>query len=340
MSVPSGARSLPRRLPSSVLLGALFWAVFVAVVRPGPLDPAWIHALLLLAPLVLVPLGLALAETPGGGGRADRLLVLAGKLQLPAAAVLAAAYLLPQGPLAAVLVLPWVLVAALVAIAGLARLLGRGLRPRWALGVDAGLVYLAVGAAWAVSDRLGYRPLDFAAVIVVLTAVHFHYAGFVLPIVAGHILRRSPGLATRAAVVGVVAGVPLLAAGITATQLGLGPWFETVAAWIVAAAGILVAGLHLRLSFRAEAPAAARILWAAAGLALLGGMALAALYGSRFLVPGVRWLDIAWMQALHGGANTFGFALAALLGWYLALPRASSRQAAASGSGSTEPPQR
>ena len=220
------------------------------------------------------------------------------------------------------------------------RLLGRGSRPLWALGVDAGLVYLAVGAAWAVSDRLGFRPLDFAAVIVTLTAVHFHYAGFMLPIVAGHLLRRSPGAAARVAVVGVVAGVPLLAAGITATQLGLGPWFETVAAWIVAAAGVLVAGLHLRLALRAEAPRAARSLWAAAGLALLAGMLLAALYGSRFLVPAARWLDIAWMQFLHGAANTFGFALPALLGWYLVLPRAAASPPAASASGSTEPPQR
>ena len=340
MSALAGARGVPGRLPPSVLLGALLWGVFAIVVRPGPLDPAWIHALLLLAPLVLVPLGLALVETPLGGGRAGRCLALAGRLQLPAAAVLAAAYLLPQGPLAAVLALPWLLVAALVAAAGLSRLLARGLRPLWALGVDAGLVYLAVGAAWAVSDRLGYRPLDFAAVIVVLTAVHFHYAGFALPIVAGHLLHRSPGRAARLAVVGVVAGVPLLAVGITATQLGLGPWFETVAAWIVAAAGVLVAGLHLRLALRAEAPRAARVLWAAAGLALLAGMALAAVYGSRFLVPGARRLDIAWMQALHGTANTFGFGLAALLGWCLALPRVSSRAPADSASGSTEPPQR
>lgn len=39
----------------------------------------------------------------------------------------------------------------------------------------------------------GYRPLDFAAVIVVLTAVHFHYAGFLLPIFTGLAVRRLPG---------------------------------------------------------------------------------------------------------------------------------------------------
>lgn len=109
-----------------------------------------------------------------------------------------------------------------------------------------------------------------------------------------------------------------MAVGITATQLGLGPWVEALAAWTVAGAGALVAWLHLRLALRPGHPPLARALWAVAALSLVAGMALAALYGSRFHLPIVRALDIAWMQALHGPANALGFATAGLLGWWVA----------------------
>jgi len=35
---------------------------------------------------------------------------------------------------------------------------------------------------------MGLRPLEFQEIIVLLTAVHFHYAGFLLPIVTGLLL--------------------------------------------------------------------------------------------------------------------------------------------------------
>lgn len=312
---------------SRAVTGGALWLLFVLLTRPGPFDPAWVHALLLLAPLALLPLGIELVarsdgRTTGGGTGPARCLHLAGALQLPAAGLLAVSYLLRQGPVAAGLALPWLAVAGLIALAGLLRLRERGLCPVTELALDAGLVYLVVGAAWAVSDRLGFRPLGFPAVIVLLTAVHFHYAGFILPVVTGLAARRTGGRAASLAALGVVAGVPLVAVGITATQLGLGPWIEAIAAWTVAGAGALVAWLHLRLAVRPVYPGLARALWTVAALSLAASMGLAALYGSRFHLPQVRRLDIAWMQALHGAANTFGFAAAGLLGWWLAPRRA------------------
>lgn len=325
----NGPRSAARR----ALVGGALWLGFVLLERPGPFDPGWIATLLLLAPLVLVPLGTGLVERgdwepAARGAKASRSLHLARALQLPAAALLAAAYLLRQGPAAAILALPWLAVTGIIALAGLLRLRERGLRAPLrggGLALGAGLVYLVVGAAWAVSDRLGFRPLDFPAVIVLLTAVHFHYAGFVLPIVTGLAAGRTGGRVAAVATLGVVAGVPLVAVGITTTQLGLGPWIEALAAWTVAGAGALVAWLHLRLAFRPSHPPLARVLWTVAALSLLAGMALGALYGSRFHLPQVRPLDIAWMQALHGAANALGFATAGLLAWWVAVLRPSHR---------------
>jgi hypothetical protein len=299
----------------SATAGAVVWVVALAVVHPVPVAVEWGHLLLLLAPLVLVPLGMRLLTT-GLLSPDNRLLTLASIVQLPAALLLGGAYLLEQGIVAGVLAMPWLLVTGLLALAGAARLFRR--RPPWAeAGLDAALLFLPVGAIWVVADRYGERPLDFDPVIVLLTGIHFHYAGFVLPLAAGLAGRRRPGWIARLATTLIVAGVPLTAVGITASQLGAGGALECAAAWVMAAGGTLAGVLHLRLAAARTAPTAARLLWGLAGLALVFGMTLAALYGTRFYLP-IAWLDVPWMRALHGSANALGFALAALGGWVLA----------------------
>ncbi len=299
------------------LIGGALWGTGLLIVSPSPFDTAWATALLLLAPLALVPLALDLAGRDGLGGRAARLWHLAALLQLPSALCLGAASLLPQGPAAAGLALPWLGTTGLIALCGLLRLRQYGIRSLDELCIDAGLVYIVVGGAWAVSDRMGYRPLDFDAVIVLLTAIHFHYAGFVLPIITGLILRESKGGVARAAGITVVAGVPLVAVGITATQLGAGSLIECLAAWVMATGGTLTAYLLLRLALRRGQPLVVRCLWVIAAISLFGSMVLAALYGTRFYVS-VQWLDIPWMRALHGTANALGFGLAGLVAWTFA----------------------
>ncbi|MGD2114461.1 MAG: YndJ family transporter [Acidobacteriota bacterium] len=320
---------LPR---TRLAVGVALWVGFLVFARPGPFATAWAHALLLLGPLVLVPLGLELAwgRTGERPSRIEsRLAGAVRALQLPAAALLGGAYLVEAGGLAAGLVLPWLLVAGLTALDGTLRALGRFRRHRFPavadVCVDAGLVFLAVGAAWALADRAGVRPLDFSPVIVLLTAVHFHYAGFALPIMTGLAARRLPGAAARLAAAGILGGVPLVAVGITTSQLGLSPVIESLAALFLAGAAVLSAWLHVLLTAEPDAPAAARVLWGVAAVSLVFGMVLAAFYGARFYLE-VPWLDIPWMRALHGTANALGFGLAGLAGWALAVSRSGARR--------------
>jgi hypothetical protein len=300
-------------------VGAGLWVATIPWTGFDPFDTRWAKALLMLAPLVLVPLGLHLLREPWETGAPFLLWRAATVLQLPAAGTLAAAFLLPQGPLAGALALPWVLAASLMALLGLLRLKRLGLRQVSAWCPDAALVLILVGSLWALADRLDYHPLDFDPVIVLLTGIHFHYAGFVLPLIAGLTLRRSPGRVARAASLGVLAGVPLVAAGITASQLKFSPLPECFSAWWLSLAVLLVAGLQMRLAV--QDGGAVGVLWATSSLCLVGTMALAALYGSRFYLP-EAWLEavaepdrIPWMRALHGTANALGFALLGLLGW-------------------------
>lgn len=299
------------------LAGGIAWVTAVAVLRPSPFQTAWAWLLLLLAALVLVPLGLGLVGHAQANGWQRLLEKVVAAVQLPAGLLLGAAFLLPEGYLAAALSVPWLATTGLIALLGLLHLWRHRRGPLHEFTIGAALAYLAVGGFWAFLNRAGIRPLGFESIIVLLTAIHFHYAGFALPLLAGLALREGGGRLGRIAAVGVVAAVPSVAVGITATQRGLGPGVETLSAWLMAGAGALTAWLYLRLALRPGRPVAVRVLWLVAAGSLAFGMGLAALYGSRFVLP-LAWLDIPWMRALHGSANALGVGLAGLLSWTLA----------------------
>jgi hypothetical protein len=118
------------------------------------------------------------------------------------------------------------------------------------------------------------------------------------------------------AVLGVVAGVPLTAVGITLAQRGLGYAVETASALIMATAGLLTAVLYFRQASDGSFQRSVRVFWAITAVSLTIGMFLAAAYGSRHIIA-LDWLTIPWMRAIHGTVNSIGFALGGLMGWRL-----------------------
>ncbi len=304
------------RGPRAAAIGAIVWLGVIAWQRPSPFDVEWGAALLLFAALVLVPLALDLAAPSDANDERAGLWRAIHLLRLPAALLLTAAFLLQPGLLAASLALPWMGTTSLVSLAALHRAWRRGALPLADLCVDAGLVYLVVGGGWTLLDRAGARPLQFSPIIVLLTAVHFHYAGLLLPLLTGLALRarRSTGVVGWAAGGAVIAGVPLVAMGITAAQRGAGGRVEAIAACVLAAGGLLCCGLHGQLAADRSRPPLARIFWLIAAMALAIGMPLAVAYGMREYWPSAA-LDIAWMRALHGTTNALGFGVAGVLGW-------------------------
>ena len=163
-------------------------------------------------------------------------------------------------------------------------------------------------------------PVRASVTIVLLTAIHFHFAGFALPLLTGLAGRATGGLTACLAAGGVILGVPLVAVGITTTQVGFGSLLECIASWVTALAALLTAYIHLRLAVGPGYRLVVRSLWAVAALSLAGGMVLAALYGSRSYT-GLAGLDIPWMRAPHGSADALGFGLAGTVGWCLAQER-------------------
>lgn len=303
-----------RRGNSSSLIGLGFWAGFAGLLALEPEKAAWAPALLGFAALVIAPLALALLADPNEGGWPGKIMEWAGLLILVPAGGLAGALLLEPGVIAALAAVPWFLLTLALAWVGVLRLRRDGWRRSFdGMCADVAMIYAAVGGAWAVVDRAGWQPLNFPPEIVTLTAVHFHYAGLVLPLVAGRLQRELffVRLASVAAV-GVVLGVPAVALGITATQIGWGLTLEKAAGGWLALSGLVVGILHVRLAIEGpRMPALTRALLLIAGVSLVLGMALAGAYALR----ATSWLDLPRMRAIHGSLNALGFAACGLIAW-------------------------
>ncbi|HEY9840254.1 MAG TPA: YndJ family protein, partial [Candidatus Obscuribacterales bacterium] len=283
--------------------GALLWLaglIFVA------LDP--IQSLFLLAPLVLVPLGLPLLELPDRRHQSTSLIGWLIRLQPIAAPLLWLSFTQAPGPVAAALAAGWVLLAFACGLAGLLRHLPHGFSDAGEVCLDAALLFLPVGGVWLLASRLGVPLMGFHEPLVLLTAVHFHYAGFCAALLTGLSGRLElPRTPYRLTVIGVLAGIPLLALGIA-----FAPVLEVLSAAVFALSLATLALLWLRQLPRLRR---GRVFLTVASAAILFSMGFALTFAlGEFL--GRAWVTIPQMARAHGALNALGFALPGLLAFW------------------------
>lgn len=288
-------------------------------VRPGQdLSSLLVESAVLLAAGLVVPLGArALTEAPRDGAPPppDRVPWLRG-----GALALVAALLAPRGPLALALAIPWVLATLAQALDGARRLAERPRRDPTAVAADLAKLYLPVGALW-IAAYVGDVPvMGFAGLQALLTAVHFHYAGFGACAVAALLGRdldddpRAPRWVRAAqglGAAGMCLGIPLLAAGITGARA-----LEHAAGWNVAASTALL-GLVALQRAGASLPGA---LLALSGASAMVSSALA----FDFARGGFAALTAEGLQRMvryHGAVNALGFVGCATLAMSLRAPR-------------------
>ena len=279
--------------------------------------------------------GLALVQTVLGGD-APAPVLLARRLQPLGAAAAAASLVASTGGLAGALAAVWFAVCLCAAAGGLvlawhlrdpARSGARAVRSRLVAGtLAAGLVYLAVGGGWLVVSRLGLRPLDLSTDIVRMTALHFHYAGFGVPVLAATGMAAADWYASRLALaigcVAAVVGPPVVAAGFAFDsalgQVG-GAVIMTVAAWGVGFGTFL---LSTSTSALRAARVGGKVRWSGRALLIVSSLSpivpmVLAIQWALAQHTGLPALDVDDMAATHGLLNGVGFVMAGLGGWLL-----------------------
>ena len=316
IQAPQRLREFAKR---SAAVGAVVWILLVLSVTTDSHETELIHKVVFFAFLVIVPLGLSLA--PGEQTSGLGLYRVAVFLQPLAAVIAIASFLIQKGAASAALAAVWFVFTAVVALFGLTRLLTRGLYPLPETSIDAGLLYLPVGGVWLIVYRLGIQPFDYGETIILLTVVHFHFAGFAAPIIAGMVGRYlaqskvGTGKLFPPIVVALIAAMPLVAAGIT-----FSPWLGLAGTLLLSIGLVLLAVLTVGRVLPAVASTGALVMLLLGAISSCVAMVLACLY-SYSLVAHVLILRIPTMAMTHGLLNAFGFATCSLVAWSIVVTK-------------------
>jgi hypothetical protein len=305
----STLRRVVRAIGLQALGGLVVWllvAVAAANVDTAALD--LVTVLLLFGQIVVVPLGLLLLPF-GRSSPADALL-LAGRFgfRLGAVAVIAS-LAIPRGELAAAVAAVYLVPALLVAASSVLR--APAARNASDIAGVAAALFLAVGAFLFVLHRGDVALSGFPELAVQLAAVHFHFIGFGLVLMAGALARRRPRLGGVAAT--------LLAAGTLAAPIGslIHPVGSVVGALaLVAGLALLAAGTFMLLGDSDLPAASRRLLFVSVAFSVfVGGMATVHVVGRAV---GASPVDIGSMARLHGVFAAIGVVFCGLIGWRLA----------------------
>ncbi len=288
--------------------GVIVWLITLLLTTSDSEQAELVHKVVLWAVLVIVPLGLSVVAEERG---LYKLVVYAQPI---AALFTVASFFVEKGRLSAALASAWLILNILIALLGLVRLTSRGFQRIEELSIDAGLLYLPVAGGWLVIYRLGIQPFDFGEMIVLLTAVHFHFAGFATPIIAGmngRVLSRRnyPRNVFALSVVALIAAMPLVAAGIT-----FSPWIGFAGALLLTLGLMLLSVLTLGWVRPSINSSLWRALLSIAAISSCAAMVLACLYAYSVATQTLI-ITIPGMAMTHGLLNAFGFVTCSLLVW-------------------------
>lgn len=305
-------RHLVRATGLTTLGGLAVWAVVAAVawrVDDARLDlPA---VLLLFGQLVIVPLGMGLLD--GGGPSLAVALHRGARFGVRVGSVAAlAALALPRGELSAAVAALYLLPVLAIGLAAVLRFAADGSRRMRDVARLAAACFLVVGAFFFVIHRQGIAFAGMPEHILQLTAVHFHFTGYGLGLMAGAVAGTSR--------LGAI-GAAFLVAGMVVTPVGFlsAPAVQAIGALLVVTALLPVAvGTVLSLR-RIGSGAARRLLFVSSVFAwLVGGMAAVYAISEAFGRP---LIPLVAMAGLHGTFAAIGVVFCGLLGWRLAQPR-------------------
>ena len=293
------------------IYGAAIWFAIAIATYLNWLRLDLVELLFLLAPWVIVPAALAL--TPARTKSYPIVIFRSQRwLFFVAAALCTIAFLRPAGIIAALLAGCWLLVCLCIGWGGINRLLTFRIESFLQFCVAVGEYYIAVGGVWLVMSRAGLHPAGFQEPVVLLTAVHFHFAGFLSSIFTyltlGWLQTTNWAKPLRIILLGTLLGPGLLGISfLISPKLKL----AAVVLIVIGQCGLAVGMARISATI---ARGVSSVLLMLAALCVAAAMVYAAIWalGEYPLQP---MTDLSHMERIHGVLNSIGFSAIGLLGW-------------------------
>jgi YndJ-like protein len=297
------------RLP--FLLGASFWFALALASFSSHIHIGIIEVLFLLGPWMVVPLGADLirgaATSPSSRGACDWALFTGASLTT-------ASFFLENRVVATWFASSWLLVCAAFAGDGLRRFVTSGTKSFAQFCFAMGEGYLLVAGIWLVASRAGISLFGFHEPIVLLTAVHFHFAGFASAVLAGLVYQASVGRSGQQMLRWALT-IVVLEPGVLGLAFFAGPKAKLVGALVFALGLIGLACALIRVGIAARNGVGRWLLFASGGSVAVGMILVAVWAAGEY--PLQAFVNIRQMAEFHGVLNGVGFVGCGLVGWGL-----------------------
>jgi hypothetical protein len=284
-------------LRPSILIGAAVWLALALASFAPRVHLGIIEVLFLLGPWMVVPLGADLVRGDAGVSKSS---AVRDRILFTAASLTTVSFFLDNRTVAVWFASAWVLVCAGFAGDGLRRFVNAGRKSFTQFCFAAGEGYLLVAGAWLVASRAGLQLLAFREPIVLLTAVHFHFAGFASAVLAGLTYERFRESKWKAALQTALAAV-VCGPAILGLAFMFGPKVKLVAALLIALGQFGLAGGMVRAGIAAKNPGGRWLLFVAGG-SVAAGMILAVVWAIGEY-PLEAFVNIRQMAEFHGVLN-------------------------------------
>ena len=202
-----------------------------------------------------------------------------------------------------------------IALLGLARFLKRGFTNIEEFAIDLAMMYIALGGAWyfayAAAIDTGFTPL-----LTWLTAIHFHYSAFLLPLFIGFLGRLSKPRSYH-----FYSSLLLIAPMVVAIGITFSRWIElfSVLLYIVGLAGIIVTAWRTTFANPLQK-------WLVS--LSFTSLAVTIIFSLLYVLGnglGLTSITIDFMLRFHGLLNCVIFALFGIVGWSLTVPASRFR---------------
>lgn len=204
----------------------------------------------------------------------------------------------------------WFVYTGIVALFGVSRLLERGWKPLEETAIDSAFIYLFLGGFWFFASVAKLSIMQFSSDIVLLTAAHFHYSAFLLPLSAGLIGRKRE---KRSKVYDVIMFIIMISPMTVAIGITYSRIFEFFAVVLYLCA-IYGYGIYVwKAKFNAIR---AKVLLIISSSTLMVTIMFSLIYSYGNLKQ-VLTITIAQMVWIHGVVNGIGVALPAFVGWMI-----------------------